>query len=139
MNKIAILLISLIKTTKSSNLASKAFGANNNEVVSTSSSRANITILNLSKNNKSRNLTHLLNIKVIKKFTFLISNTKKIFNRLWLAFIKAPIFQHFDPKSHIRIKTDAPSYAIGILLNQLNLDFNILPNNWNSNKSDFGQ
>ena len=46
-SKIAILFISLLKITKSSNLALKTFKSNNNKVVSDSNSRANKTVINL--------------------------------------------------------------------------------------------
>ena len=39
-----------------------------------------------------------------------------------LAFTKAPILRHFDPKCHIRIETDGLGYVIGGVLNQLTLD-----------------
>ena len=74
-------------------------------------------VVNLSKNNKSRNLTYMLNIRATEKLICLTSNTKKIFNYLRLAFIKAPILQHFDLKSHNGIKTDVSGYAIGGMLN----------------------
>ena len=44
--------------------------------------RTNKTILNLSKNNKSRNSIYVPNIKAIKELIFLILNTKKTFNHL---------------------------------------------------------
>ena len=47
--------------------------------------------MNLSKNNKSRDLTRVSNIKAIGEFNFLIPNIKKAFNYLRLAFIKALI------------------------------------------------
>ena len=52
-------------------------------------------------------------------------------------FIKAPILQYFDLKSYIWRKTDISGYTISGILSQLNLNSNILPNNLNSNKSDF--
>ena len=79
----------------------------------------------------------MLNIGAIGEPNFLISNAKKVFNHLWLAFIKAPILQHFDPKSHIQIETYVLGYAIGGVLSQLNLDSDALLNLLN--KSDFGQ
>ena len=82
---------------------------------------------------------HVPNIGATGKPNFLTPNAKKVFNHLWRAFIKAPILRHFDLKSHIRIETDASSYAIGRVLSQLNLDSNIPPNNSNSDKSDFDQ
>ena len=51
--------------------------------------------------------------------SFLTPEARLAFNRLWLAFIKALILWHFDPKCHIRIKADASSYAIDNILSQL--------------------
>ena len=48
LSKIAILLIFLLKTTKLSNLALKAFRANNNNVISSDNGKANKTVVNLS-------------------------------------------------------------------------------------------
>ena len=47
---------------------------------------------------------------------FLTPKTKLAFTQLRQAFVEAPILYHFDPKRHIRIETDASSYAIGGLL-----------------------
>ena len=132
----------MLKITRSSDeLASKAFKINDNEVVVDSDKRTNETVVNLSKNEKSRSLTHIPNIGAIKELTFLTFDAKKTFNYLWLAFIKASIFQYFDLKSHIQIETNISGYAIGGVVNYLNLDTNTLPNDLNdlnSNKSDFG-
>ena len=54
-------------------------------------------------------------------------------------FIKALIFQYFDLESHIWIKTDASGYAIDSVLGQLNLNSDVLLNDLNLNRSDFGQ
>ena len=51
--------------------------------------------------------------------SFLTLNTRTAFNCLWLAFIKALIFWHFNSKCHICIETDASSYAMGRVLSQL--------------------
>ena len=51
--------------------------------------------------------------------SFLTPKTRSIFNRLWLAFTEALIFQHFDSECHIRIKTNALGYAISGVLSQL--------------------
>ena len=51
--------------------------------------------------------------------SFLTPKARAAFNRLQLAFTKAPILWHFDPECHIRIKTDASGYAIGGVLSQL--------------------
>ena len=91
----------------------KAFNAGNNEIVGGGDSKTNETVVELSKNKKSRKLTCMPNIKATEKPNFLTPNTKKAFNYLRLAFIKAPILQHFDLESHIRIETDASGYAIG--------------------------
>ena len=50
---------------------------------------------------------------------FLIPKARLAFTQLRQAFVKAPILQHCDSKSHIRIDTDALSYAIGGVLSQL--------------------
>ena len=42
-----------------------------------------------------------------------------VFNHLGLAFTKAPILWHFDPKCHILIETNISGYAIGGMLSQL--------------------
>ena len=91
-----------MKTTKSSEKsAAKAFRANDNKVVGDSSGKTNETVVNLSKNKKSRKLTCMLNIGATKELNFLTPNTKKAFNYLRLAFIKASILQYFDLESHI--------------------------------------
>ena len=97
-SRIAASFTSLLKTTRSSDkLTLKTFGTNDNKVVGGGSGRANETVVNLSKNNKSRNLSCIPNIGATKKLNFLTPNAKKAFNYLWLAFIKAPILEHFDP------------------------------------------
>ena len=53
------------------------------------------------------------------KTTFLIPDTREVFNQLRQAFIKVLILQHFDPECYIQIETDALSYAIEGVLNQL--------------------
>ena len=123
-------------------MASKTFKANNNKVFSDSGDKTNKTVINSSnnsKNNKSKNLTYLSNIRATREPKFLILGAKKPFKYLLLAFIKAPILCYFNPKSHIQIETDASGYVIGRVLSQLNLDFNTLLNKLNLNKSDFGQ
>ena len=51
--------------------------------------------------------------------SFLTPEARAAFNRLRLAFTKAPIFRHFDPECHIRIETDASGYAISDVLSKL--------------------
>ena len=77
---IAILFIFLFKTTKLSNLASKVFKADNNKVVDGDNDKTNKIIVNLSKNNKPRKSTPVLNIGALKKSLFLTFNAKKVFN-----------------------------------------------------------
>ena len=89
-------------------MASKAFRVNDNRIVK-GSNKANKTIINLSKNNKPKNLIYIPNIRAMKKPIFLICNTKKTFNYLKQIFIKAPIFQHFNLKSHIQNEIDTLS------------------------------
>ena len=80
------------------------FKAEDNKVVNSDSSKANKTIINLSKNNKFRNLIYVLNIKATKKSAFLTFNNKKTFNHLKQAFINALILQQFDLKIIFRLK-----------------------------------
>ena len=136
-SRIVALLTSLLKTTELSESAPKAFKADDNEVVSGGSGRANGTVVNLSKNEKSRKSICVPNIGATREPNFLTPNAKKAFNHLRLAFIKAPILWHFDLESHICIEIDASSYAIGEVLSQLNFDSDASPNDLN--KSDFGQ
>ena len=94
-SRIAVLLTSLLKTTGSSDeSASKAFRADDDEVVG---GRANETVVNSSKNDKSRNSTRVPNIGATGEPNFLTPDAKKAFNHLRLAFIEAPILRHFDP------------------------------------------
>ena len=51
--------------------------------------------------------------------SFLTPDARTASNRLRLAFTKAPILQHFDPKYYIWIETDILGYAIGGVLSQL--------------------
>ena len=127
-----------MKITGLLNLTLKVFRANNYKVVRNNSSRANkmvVDLFNKLKNNKSRNLTYILNIRAIKKLIFLIPNTKKAFNHLKQAFIKTLIFQYFGLKYYIQIKINALKYIINKVLSQLNLNSNVSLNNLN--KSDF--
>ena len=139
-SKISALLTFILKTTKSSEeLALRAFKAGNNEVVG-GDNRIDKTVIDLSKskNEKSRKLTYMPNIGATREPNFLTPNAKKVFNYLRLAFIKALILRHFDLESHIRIEIDGSGYAIGRVLNQLNLNSDTSPNDLNL-KSDFSQ
>lgn len=65
---------------------SRVFGIDKNRVVRSNSSAnkivKNLLMSNISKNNKSRNLTYILTIEDIKEPIFLTSSTKKVFNYL---------------------------------------------------------
>ena len=56
---------------------------------------------------------------MIRTLDFLIPGAKLAFTILRQAFLKAPIFHHFDPERHIRIETDILGYVIGGVLRQL--------------------
>ena len=103
-SKIAVLFPSLLKATRLSKLALKAFKVDNNKIIGDDDSRANKTFMNLSKNNKSRDLTYMPNIGAIGEPYFLTSNTKKVFNYLRLTVIKVLILRHFDLKIIFRLK-----------------------------------
>ena len=73
-------------------------------------------------NNRIENLFKSTKVKKSPKTDFLTSRAKEVFNRLWKAFTKAPIFSHFDPECHIEIETDALGYIICGVLSQMALD-----------------
>ena len=51
--------------------------------------------------------------------SFLTPEARAAFNRLRLAFTKAPILQYFGPECHIRIEIDVSGYTISGILSQL--------------------
>ena len=53
---------------------------------------------------------------------FLTTDTWKAFIKLWQAFVKAPILNHFDSECHIQIEINVSGYVIGGILGQLILD-----------------
>ena len=67
---------------------------------------------------------------------FLTLDVRTAFNRLRLAFTKAPILWHFDPECHIWIEIDVSGYAIDGVLCQLTFGTN--PNGLVT-KADLGQ
>ena len=74
---------------------------------------------------KSKNLFKSKKLSKFKKtlgLDFLTPETRLAFTKLRQAFVKAPIFYHFDLEHHIRVKTDVLGYAIGGVLNQLTSD-----------------
>ena len=50
---------------------------------------------------------------------FFTPKARLVFTQLRQAFVKVPIFYHFNPESHIQTEIDASSYAIGGILSQL--------------------
>ena len=68
---------------------------------------------------KDETVGKLLSKNSNKIIGYLTPNARWAFIQLRQAFIKALIFQHFDLKCHIRIKSDASGYAIGRVLSQL--------------------
>ena len=105
-------------------LASKAFKADNNEVVRGGSGGRTDETVDSSKSKKLKNTMSEIQIRIgppkeIKFFTFSI---KKVFNRLKQAFIKALILRHYDPECHIQIEINASSYVISRVLSQLTFD-----------------
>ena len=71
------------------------------------------------KTSKSKNLSKS---KKTVKSDFLIPKARLMFIELRQAFIKAPIFHHFDPEYHIQIKTNVLGYSINRVLSQLTSD-----------------
>ena len=86
-SRIATLYTLLLKATRSSNLALKAFKANDNKIFGVDD-RANKMVVNLSKNKKSKYSTYMPNIETIGELNFLTSDPKKTFNHLQLALSK---------------------------------------------------
>lgn len=95
--------------------------AEENKMVS--SNRFSKTNNNFSKSQKLKNSTVLFNIDTnIKDTRFLNFKASIGFTQLKQVFTKATIFQHFDLKYYIRIKTDVSGYLIGGVLSQLILN-----------------
>ena len=46
-------------------------------------------------------------VKAVRSSDYITPAAKKVFNHIWHTFTQARIFQHFDPKWQIQIKTDA--------------------------------
>ena len=73
----------MLNTTRSfEKSAPKAFRVCNNEVVEGGGGRANETVVDLSKNEKSRKLMRVPNIGATEKPNFLTFDAKKAFNYL---------------------------------------------------------
>ena len=106
----------MLKTTGSSDLATRELGAD--EVVGGGRKADD---KNLSKSKKSKNAKSGIPtcIRATGEPTFLTPGAKKSFNQLRQVFTKAPILRHFDPECPIRIETNTSGYAIGELLSQV--------------------
>ena len=85
----------------------------------------------LVKGKKSKNPAKAKTLKFVKAMSpgaapnarpFLTPEARLAFTRLRQAFTEAPILHQFDPERHIFIETDAFSYAIGRVLNELTSD-----------------
>ena len=68
--------------------------------------------------NQIANLSSSLK-KIHSRTDFFTPKASLAFTQLKNTFIKALILHHFDSKRHIQIETNASSYTIGGLLNQL--------------------
>ena len=137
-SKIAAPLTSMLKTTLSSEVRAADEVLVANEVSSVEGGGESIEkcgkLSKTEKSSKSRNTKDKKSAKSKKPSksgnspnfdvtkagpSFLTPKARSAFNRLRLTFIKALILRHFDPECHIRIETDALSYAIGGVLTQL--------------------
>ena len=73
----------------------------------------------IQKTSKSKNL---FKFKKTVRTDFFTPGAKLVFTELRKAFLKTPIFHHFDPERHIRIETDVSGNTIGGVFSQLTLD-----------------
>ena len=134
MSRIVVLLIAILKTTRSS--ITLVFRIDNNKIVDggddieTKSGKSNDRLDTSRKSIKPKSQTkngYLGNTNHVGEPKFLISRAREAFNCLKQAFTKALIFRYFDLKYQIRIETDKSSYIIKkvlsqLILNQLTLD-----------------
>ena len=72
-------------------------------------------------NRKSAKSDFIKHVCGVEEPSFLTLDIRRAFNQLRQAFTETLILQHFDPKHHIRIKTDASGYTIGGVLGQITL------------------
>ena len=81
LSKIDASLTSILKTTRSSEkLAPKVFKAGNDMVIRDGDGRADETVVNSSKNEKSKKLMCVPNVGAMEESNFLTPNAKKVFN-----------------------------------------------------------
>ena len=105
-NKIAALLTSMLKTSPQPAGALLVTAVDNSKVVRSSSGNEG----------KSAKSDFTKPVRGVEEPSFLTPDARRAFTQLRQAFTKAPILQHFDPKRHIRIKTDSSGYTIGGVL-----------------------
>ena len=86
----------------------------------------NAKIDNGDSDHKDEIVKRLLFQNLNKAIGYLTPNANKAYIQLKKNFIKALIFQYFDLQSHIWIKIDVSSYAVGKTLSQLTLN-NLCP------------
>ena len=108
-SKIAALLTSMLKISLQLAGALPATGVDNSKVVGSSGGN----------DGKSAKSDFTKPICRAEEPSFLTFDARQTFTQLRQAFTKAPILRHFDPERHIRIETDASSYAIGGTLSQM--------------------
>ena len=108
-SKIAASLISTLKTSPQSAGALLATAVDNSEVVGSSGRNEK----------KSAKSDFTKPMRRAKEPSFLTLDARQAFTQLRQAFTEALIFRHFDSERHIRIETDASSYAIGGVLSQM--------------------
>ena len=109
----------MLKTTRS--FVASTFSVDNNKVVSCNCS-IGASGRNVSGSNASRKMTmskSQTKNRHLEETKFLTFGVRKTFNHLKQAFTKGLILQHFDLECHIRIKTNASSYALRRVLSQL--------------------
>lgn len=116
-----------MKTTRSSIALASRVG--NDGVVSDSGSAGAKSVRSIGRSDTSRkklikSKSQIKNMQLgnknnTNKPKFLTYEAREAFNRLSQAFIKAPIFQYFNPECYIRIKTDISDYSIREVLSQL--------------------
>ncbi len=138
--KIAAPLISMLRTTAASPVILSITGkvrkkdtGKTREQTSSKVESGGIEIggVKLVNGKKSKNSAKAKTLKFVKAMSpgtaskarfFLTPEARLVFTQLSQACTKAPILHHFDPECHIRIETDAFSYVISGVLNQLTLD-----------------
>ncbi len=136
-SRIATLLTSMLRITDNDNLSAQSNQNEKNQdtldggASGAGSGRVDVRITNLSiagKSVKSKKLklTKPKKSDLVKTHSFgtdfLISKAKKAFIHLQKTFTEAPIFRHFDPECHIRIKTDVLEYTICGVPSQMTSD-----------------